>query len=134
VEGKGFGPETVAMAVGGFTNESDIAGGSGFFLDSTQVRAEGLVFFVAEAAVFVGGSQRDGGGTGVVVAGTERVHYQTNPWRELAVRELEQAASLWRLQQYRAVAEVLRRARVQFRLVESIEARESAIRRIFDRR
>lgn len=62
---------------------------------------------------YVGGAQRDQAGTGRVITGSERLHYQGNPWRELAVRELEQAGQLWRLQQYDAVIALFRRARTQ---------------------
>lgn len=70
--------------------------------------SEGLQHFS-----YVGGSRRDAGGTGVVVQGSERIHLQSNPWRELAVRELEQARILWDLQQYRAAATLLQRTRRQ---------------------
>jgi len=62
---------------------------------------------------YVGGTQRDKAGTGVVISGAERLHYQANPWRELAVRELDHASKLWSLQQYDAAAELLRRAKPQ---------------------
>jgi hypothetical protein len=62
---------------------------------------------------YVGGTQRDKAGTGIVLTGTERVHSQPNPWRELAVRELDQAATLWTTQQYHATAVLLRRTKNQ---------------------
>jgi len=62
---------------------------------------------------YVGGTQRDKAGTGIVLTGTERVHSQPNPWRELAVRELDQAATLWAAQQYHATAVLLRRTKNQ---------------------
>lgn len=62
---------------------------------------------------YVGGAQRDQAGTGIVLSGHERIHYQANPWRELAVRELDHAATLWATQQYEAVAALLRRAKGQ---------------------
>lgn len=60
---------------------------------------------------YIGGTQRDKAGTGVVLSGSERIHYQGNPWRELAVRELDRAATLWTEQQYTAAAAVLRAAK-----------------------
>jgi CRISPR-associated protein (TIGR02710 family) len=61
---------------------------------------------------YVGGSRREKDGTGIVVGGAERLlGDQPNPWRELAVRELDQAATLWAEQQYAAVAMLLRKAK-----------------------
>lgn len=60
---------------------------------------------------YVGGAQRDKAGTGIVLSGFERMRYQGNPWHQLAVRELDQAATLWVAQQYEAVATLLRRTK-----------------------
>lgn len=62
---------------------------------------------------YVGGTQRDKAGTGTVLPGSENIRYQGNPWRELAVRELDQAGTLWAAQQYAAVVTLLRRAKAQ---------------------
>lgn len=59
---------------------------------------------------YVGGAQRDKGGLGVVVSGTEQIVPTTNPWDELAVRELELARHFYARHQVAAAAEILRRA------------------------
>ena len=65
---------------------------------------------------YVGGAQRDKAGTGIVISGSEKLHYQANPWRELAVREIDHAAQLWALQQYDAVAALLKKTKKQIPL------------------
>jgi CRISPR-associated protein (TIGR02710 family) len=55
---------------------------------------------------YVGGEQREKGGLGVTIDGKERILYQQNPWRELAIREVERACDLWASCQYDAVAAV----------------------------
>jgi len=60
---------------------------------------------------YVGGTQRDKAGTGIVITGTERIHYQGNPWQELAVREIDRARALWAEQQYVAAGAILRAAK-----------------------
>lgn len=57
---------------------------------------------------YVGGAQRGKGGLGVTIDGHERVHYQGNPWSELAIREVERARDLWAGCQFEAAAKVLR--------------------------
>ena len=53
---------------------------------------------------YIGGSQRDKQGLGITLDGKERVFYQDNPWRELAVREVERARDLWAGGQFDAAA------------------------------
>lgn len=57
---------------------------------------------------YVGGAQREKGGLGVTLDGHEKVHYQANPWSELAIREVERARDLWAGCQFEAAARVLR--------------------------
>jgi CRISPR-associated protein (TIGR02710 family) len=57
---------------------------------------------------YVGGKQREKGGLGVALDGKERVHYQGNPWSDLAIREVERARDLWAGCQFEAAASVLR--------------------------
>ncbi len=57
---------------------------------------------------YVGGEQREKGGLGVTMDGQERVHYQGNPWNELAIREVERARDLWTDCQFEVAARVLR--------------------------
>jgi len=56
---------------------------------------------------YVGGKQRDKGGIGTVIGGEEKVLYQTNPWSELAIREIERACDLWSSCQFEIAAQVL---------------------------
>lgn len=56
---------------------------------------------------YVGGEQRDKGGLGIVLDGKARTLYQGNPWRELAIREIERAKDLWDACQFEAAAQVL---------------------------
>lgn len=56
---------------------------------------------------YVGGEQREKGGLGVTVDGRERVLYQTNPWSDLAIREVERARDLWKGCQFEAAANTL---------------------------
>jgi CRISPR-associated protein (TIGR02710 family) len=63
---------------------------------------------VFERFTYVGGEQRDRAGLGVTVDGKERVLYQSNPWADLAVREVARARDLWVGCQFDAVAKVLR--------------------------
>lgn len=76
---------------------------------------------------YIGGTQRDKAGVGIVLSGRECVHYQANPWRELAIRELDQAAHLWEAQQYEAVIAMLRPAKARVPL-----ARRPAFDRVID--
>lgn len=57
---------------------------------------------------YVGGHQRERGGVGVVVEGKEKIHYQTNPWNELAVREAGRVADFWNHGLFEAAASLLR--------------------------
>lgn len=57
---------------------------------------------------YVGGAQREKGGLGVTLDGQEKVHYQANPWSELAIREVERAAQWWSAGQFDAVARLFR--------------------------
>lgn len=56
---------------------------------------------------YVGGEQRERGGLGITVDGKERVRYQTNPWSDLAIREIERARDLWAGCQFEAAQRVL---------------------------
>lgn len=62
---------------------------------------------------YIGGHQREKGGKGVTIAGKERVFFSSNPWAELAVREVERARDLWRAAHFDAAAEVLQIASKQ---------------------
>lgn len=44
---------------------------------------------------YVGGEQREKSGLGVTMDGKERILYQSNPWSDLAIREIERASDLW---------------------------------------
>lgn len=57
---------------------------------------------------YVGGEQREKAGLGIVLDGKERTLYQTNPWTELAIREVERARDLWAACQFETAANVLR--------------------------
>ncbi len=57
---------------------------------------------------YVGGEQREKAGLGIVVDGQERTLYQTNPWTQLALREIERARDLWAGCQFEPAAAVLR--------------------------
>ena len=57
---------------------------------------------------YVGGEQRDKSGMGVTLDGKERVFYQSNPWADLAVREVERARDLWAGCQFHSAAKILR--------------------------
>ena len=86
------------------------------YTGGTKTMSAALVLAATETLShfsYVGGAQRDKAGTGIVIPGQERIYYQANPWRELAVRELDQAAHLWNAQQYDAAATLLRRAKGQ---------------------
>lgn len=67
---------------------------------------------------YVGGEQREKSGLGVTLEGKERVLYQSNPWSDLAVREIERARDLWAGCQFETAAGVLRQVapRVAHRL------------------
>ncbi len=71
---------------------------------------------------YVGGEKRDKDGLGVVVSGTERIVPTTNPWDELAVRELELARYFYERYEVGVAAEILRRAAIKAqRRKESLE-------------
>lgn len=56
---------------------------------------------------YVAGEQRETGGMGRVVSGTEKPIQQPNPWTELAIREIERARDLWHDCQFEPAALVL---------------------------
>jgi CRISPR-associated protein (TIGR02710 family) len=56
---------------------------------------------------YVGGAQREKAGLGIVVDGKERVLYQSNPWSELAIREVERVRDLWNHGLFESAARVL---------------------------
>ena len=62
---------------------------------------------------YVGGVQREKSGLGITVEGQEKVHYQANPWAELALREIEWAGILWAANQFDEVARLLRKVAPQ---------------------
>jgi CRISPR-associated protein (TIGR02710 family) len=62
---------------------------------------------------YVGGIQREKSGLGITVEGQEKVHYQANPWAELALREIEWAGILWAANQFDEVARLLRKVAPQ---------------------
>jgi len=84
----------------------DITGG-------TKPMSAGLALAAVEQFrhfTYVGGREREKGGLGVVVSGTERTVPTLNPWDELAVKELGLAEEFYRQGQVRAAALILHRA------------------------
>lgn len=59
---------------------------------------------------YVGGKQRTNDGTGIVMDGQEKWIYQLNPWKELAVREIEKAIALWNEYLFDAAANIIEEA------------------------
>ncbi|MCX8108536.1 MAG: TIGR02710 family CRISPR-associated CARF protein, partial [Verrucomicrobiae bacterium] len=57
---------------------------------------------------YVSGEQRENGGVGRVISGTEKAVRQPNPWTELAIREIERSRDLWADCQFEVAAKVLR--------------------------
>jgi CRISPR-associated protein (TIGR02710 family) len=91
------------------------------YTGGTKTMSAALVLAAAELFQqfsYVGGEQRDKGGMGIVVAGQERWLYQTNPWSELAIREVERACDLWAGCQFESAANLLKEVapRVPLRL------------------
>ncbi len=81
------------------------------YTGGTKTMSAALVLAAAELFQqfsYVGGEQREKAGLGIVVDGRERTLYQTNPWSELAVREIERARDLWAGCQFETAAHVLR--------------------------
>lgn len=56
---------------------------------------------------YIGGTSRDKGGVGIVLAGTERVLHSENPWDALAYQPIEDAVHLFNQRQPQAAAAVL---------------------------
>lgn len=82
------------------------------YTGGTKTMSAALVLAASEVFhqfSYVGGEQREKEGLGVTVDGKERVLYQSNPWTELAVREIERACDLWAGRQFEAAADVLRK-------------------------
>lgn len=75
---------------------------------------------------YIGGRQRTGEGLGVVLDGKEVAFYQTNPWSELGVREIERAKDLWNNYLFEAAADVLEKSaelvpnRLKFKTIAKI--------------
>jgi len=69
---------------------------------------------------YVGGEKRDE--TGRVISGEEYQHLQPNPWRELAIREVERARDLWAGCQFETAASVLRQVAPRVPLRRRFEA------------
>ena len=83
------------------------------YTGGTKTMSAALVLAATECFTrfsYVGGHQR---AAGLVLDGHEVRHEQPNPWRALAIREIEQAALLWNEQQYAAAALILRKAKAQ---------------------
>jgi CRISPR-associated protein (TIGR02710 family) len=81
------------------------------YTGGTKTMSAALVLAAAELFQqfsYVGGEQREKGGLGIVLDGKERALYQGNPWRELAIREVERARDLWAGCQFETAAKVLR--------------------------
>jgi CRISPR-associated protein (TIGR02710 family) len=81
------------------------------YTGGTKTMSAALVLAAVELChqfSYVGGEQREKGGLGVTVDGKERVLYQTNPWSDLAVRDVGRAADLWAGCQFDAASAVLR--------------------------
>lgn len=57
---------------------------------------------------YVGGTERDKGGIGVVLDGKERMWYVNNPWDEIAVGERRKANILFNRARYTAALEVMK--------------------------
>jgi CRISPR-associated protein (TIGR02710 family) len=80
------------------------------YTGGTKTMSAALVLAAAESFQqfsYVGGEQREKAGLGIVLDGTERTHYQTNPWSDLAIREVERARDLWAGCQFEVAAHVL---------------------------
>ncbi len=83
------------------------------YTGGTKTMSAALVLAASEMFYqfsYVGGNQREKAGLGVTVDGKERALYQGNPWRELAVREVERARDLWVGLNFGQAAETLRDA------------------------
>jgi len=80
------------------------------YTGGTKTMSAAIVLAAAENLShfsYIGGSDRDKGGIGVVINGKERRYIQSNPWKELAIREIEKAGILWNSQQYSSCASLL---------------------------
>lgn len=79
----------------------------------TKVMAAALVLATIHGAsryIYVGGGERDRGGTGVVVAGTERAIQVVNPWEELGTEYHRRIAWAFNRLQFAAAAALARQA------------------------
>lgn len=79
----------------------------------TKVMAAALVLATIHGAsryVYVGGGERDRGGTGVVVDGTERAIQVVNPWEELGTEYHRRIAWAFNRLQFAAAAALARQA------------------------
>jgi CRISPR-associated protein (TIGR02710 family) len=80
---------------------------------ATKPMSAGLAMAAAERFshfTYVRGKERDKGGLGVVVSGTEEVFRTVNPWDKLATRERDRATWLFRSYYPNSAAEQLRQA------------------------
>jgi len=59
---------------------------------------------------YIGGLQRDKDGLGVIIDGSQRALYQTNPWSNLAIRDVERARDLWNAAHFHAASQNLAHA------------------------
>jgi CRISPR-associated protein (TIGR02710 family) len=71
---------------------------------------------------YVGGEQREKAGLGITVDGKERMHYQGNPWSDLAIREVERARDLWAGCEFESAAQVLSEVAPQVPVTKRFEA------------
>lgn len=81
------------------------------YTGGTKTMSAAIVLVAAEQMSnfsYVGGDNRSKGGVGIVLDGREQRYIQSNPWKELAVREIEKAGILWNNQQYRSCANLLK--------------------------
>lgn len=81
------------------------------YTGGTKTMSAALVLAASERLrhfSYVGGEQREKGGLGVAMDGRERAFYESNPWSELSVREVERAADLWAHALFDGSAGVLR--------------------------
>lgn len=80
------------------------------YTGGTKAMSASLVLAAAELFQqfsYVGSPQREKGGLGIVIDGHEKVVYQGNPWRQLAIREVERAKDAWDAGLFETAASVL---------------------------
>jgi CRISPR-associated protein (TIGR02710 family) len=83
------------------------------YTGGTKTMSAALVLAATEVLQnfsYIGGEARGKGGLGVTIDGREKAFYQSNPWSELAIRELERVRNLWDHLIFDEAAAVLRDA------------------------